>query len=98
MLDTLDRPCSHKFRSAAGEQRSKALCFNKERPAEMPFHGVRGVCGLLLGVVLLLDLRSSANTVMSNSQLQACVQDGTVRLRCCRNLSFSSKISTVRAK
>ena len=42
----------------------------------MPYHDV---FVLLFLICVFLGSPASANTVISNSQLQACVQDGTVR-------------------
>ena len=52
-------------------------CVSIERPtAQMPYHDVYG---LLFLIYVFLGSYTSAITVISNSQLQACVQDGTVR-------------------
>ena len=48
----------------------------KRPTAEMQSHDTYG---LLFLVNVFLGSYASANTVISNSQLQACVQDGTVR-------------------
>ena len=40
---------------------------------------IHKVSSLLLVLHVILGSYASANTVISNSQLQACVQDGTVR-------------------